>query len=62
MFLITCVAVAPSSLVKIGAILLLTQTKRLSLSLILYDLWHEDANSYKFTMETQCSSKIDAKI
>lgn len=25
------------------------------------DLWHENANSYKFTTETHCSNEIDAK-
>jgi len=62
MLLITYVAILPSSLVKAGAIWLLTQMKRLSLSLILQDLWHTNANSYKFTTETQCSRETDAKI
>lgn len=51
----------PSSPVKV-LIWYSVKQKRFSLSLIPYDLWNENANSYIFAMETRCSSKIDAKI
>lgn len=60
--LITYTEVMPNSPVKVWAVFLLTHMKRFSLSLIPCDLCRENANNYRFVMETGCSGEIDAKL
>lgn len=52
----------PNSPVKIWAVFLLTDMRRFPLSLIPNDLYHENANNYRFAMETGCSREIDAEL